>query len=340
MMPLLGAGVSLIGSIMGANAQNNAATASYNASLANLYEQRRQAMEREKLAKSARTDAYGNTVRYIPGRGFVTETTPIVQAILNAQQKEQLAGFREDAPRARRAAERIDARAIKAGDKFDEVFNAYENRREKSKEEYIAEAVRDASRVRNENRGSKDALGNLSRAALRTNNKAMLPFLLNASKGNKSSLVEVLANAKKAGTQQYYAEKGAENASTFGELGNLRSIADAFVSPSLDRSNQSGQLSQRQDNALNSLINANLASSNLLNSASGRVAQAAGRTGNFPDLSGFANALSKMQTNAPMSEKEKLLADLLLDQKIGTAQLGIAKNDQYLSAFRPNIGTF
>lgn len=339
---ILGAGAGLVSALLQSRAQQDQTNLGY----MNLYEQRRQAREREKLAKSTRSDAYGNKVRYVPGVGFVTETTPLTAALLNSQQKEQLAQFREDAPRTRDAAERLDRRAREAGEVFDEQFNRYRYGRRKSRQEFEAEAVRDAIAARQgrKDNDSSEFMNAISRAALRTGNSNALRRLTKLAKeadAGEQTLSEAIAEAKRRGRQQYHAETQADQATTFGELGQLRSIADAFVPANFNWNNQDAALSGRQDNALSNLIQTNVANSNAIGSAYNTVAQAAGRSPDLGDVIGSLNRIRFPNKEKEQSEKEKYLAELLLDQRIGSAQLGINQNRLALSdMFKGNTGLF
>lgn len=334
--PLLGAGASLAGVLMQSGAQQDQTNLGY----LNLYEQKRQARVREALAKATRSDAYGNKVVYKPGVGFITETTPLTAAILGAQQKEQLAQFRDDAPRARAAAERVDKRSIQAGDVYNDLFNRYKYGRRKSQQEYVAEAIRNAVAGQRDRRG-KDVNGieAISNVALRTGNSGALPKLIAAARRGRDDLTlsEVIANAKKEGKQQYLAERNADLQSTFGELNQLRSIADQTVQPNLNWNNENAALSGRQDNALTQLIQTNLQNSNAVGDAYNQVAQFAGQSPNFGPLSG---ALSKINLPQGKSAQEQKLANLILQQKMGSAQIGIHRNNAELAKYRGNIGTF
>jgi len=332
---LLGAGVGLAGAIMQSQAQKDQRDLSY----LNLYEQKRQARERETLAKATRSDAYGNKVKYVPGQGFVTDVTPLTRAILGSQQKEQLAQFRDDAPRNRDAAIRIDKRSKQAGEVFDEKFNKYRYRREKTEEEYVAEAIRNAI---DSQRESGDNGGNelLARSILRAGNSGMARNLYAASKESKTtpSLSQLIADAKKQGKQQFLAERGAENQVAFSELEGIRSIADAIMQGNMNWDNENNALSGRQDGALSGLIQTNAANSSAISGAYGAAGQAAGQS---PDLGNIASALSSMkipQSQPKQTEQEKLLADLLLQQRIGSARVGINQNNA--SLYKGNTGMF
>jgi len=337
---LLGAGASLAGAIMQSNAQQQQTNVSY----LNLYEQKRQAREREKLAKATRSDAYGNKVEYIPGQGFVTKTTPTTKAILDAQQKEQLSQFRDDAPRVRQAAERMDRRSRQAGELYEEQFNKYRYGRKRSRAEFEAEAIRDAIAARQgRDKGNDEGLNAISRLALRTGNQQALPGLLKAARGatNQSqTLSEAIANAKKQGRQQYHAETQAEQSTQLGELGSLRSIADAVMQGNMNWNNENAALSGRQDNALSNLIQTNLANSNAVGNAYNTLGQAVGKSPNMGPLASSLSKISFGKGDRASSPQEQQLAELLLQQKLGSAQLGIHRNNAALAAFKGNTGKF
>lgn len=335
--PILGAGVG-IASIA---AQRDAQRDQRNLGYLNLYEQKRQARERERLAKATRSDAYGNKVVYKPGIGFVTETTPLTAAILGAQQKEQLAQFRDDAPRVRAAAERTDKRAKQAGEVYDEKFNRYRYGNQKTEAEYVAEAVRDAAlNYKSKNRTSRNGSGTIARQAIRMGNTAELPKILAAARQQEQvggTLAEAIASAKRLGKQQFHAERGAELQTTFGELNQLQSTADKVTPVNFNWNNENAALSGRQDNALSGLIQTNAQNSQAIGNAYNTVAQAAGKS---PDFGILAGALSKIQLPKGQSPQNQQLADLLLQQKLGTAQLGIHRNNAELAKYKSNIGAF
>jgi hypothetical protein len=333
----LGSVAGIASAIMQANAQADARNLNY----LNLFEQKRQAREREALAKATRSDAHGNKVEYLDGQGFVTKVTPFTKAILNSQQKEQLAQFRDDAPRVRGAAERMDKRAVQADEVYGDKFNQYRYGREKSEKEYIAEAIRNTidSRRENKNTGANELL---SRSAMRLGNSGAAANLYKAAQesSTQQTLSEAIAEAKRQGTQQFLAEKGAKTSATFGELNNLRSIADAVMAGNMNWDSENAALSGRQDGALNGLIQTNAANSQAVGGAYGSAADAAGKS---PDLGGLISSLQgiKLPNGSPQkSEQERLLADLLLKQQIGSAQIGINNNNNALSAYKGNTGNF
>ena len=289
---IAGAGVGIAQLLASMSAQQDQRNLGY----LNLFETRRRNREAERLARSSREDIFGNVMRYVPGRGFVMDMTPLQEAILNMQQKEQLAQFREDAPRARAAAERVDARAQEAGELFDERFNDYRYRRRKTEQEYISEAIReamDARRGNTRNRGATNAIANM---AIRTGNQGNLPQLLRDARqlANESTVAEDIAGAKREGRQRFLTEENARNETAFAEMGNLRAIADAIVGPDLNFSNENAALTGRADNALSTLLQANQQGTRNINDAYSTLMSAAGRTPDFSGLSSAARSLASL----------------------------------------------
>lgn len=299
---LLGAGTSLVGAMMQARAQREALNLQYK----NLYEQQRQARERERMSKATREDAMGNRVEYIEGLGFKTKPTALTSSILNAQQKEQLEQFRTDAPRNRAHAERMDKRSQQASDVFDEKFNKYRYGRQRSRAEFEAEAVRDAIAARRGSKGNNNGelMNAISTAALRTGNSGALQSLLKSAREQDAStqtLAQAIAEAKKLGRQQYHAETQAENATTFGELGQLRSIADAIGNGQMNWNNENAVLTGQSNNALSNLIATNAANSSAVGGAYNNAANQAAKS--FVNLGPLAQSLSKLQ--APKRKQQQ-----------------------------------
>lgn len=240
----IGLGANLINAWLQGNQQRAATDLQYR----NFYEQKRLAREREAAAKATRTDAYGNKLVYRPGLGFKTELTPIAAAIMNAQQKEQLAQFRQDAPRMRAAAERQDARERAIGEVFDEQLNRYRYGRRKTQAEYEADAVREASATPI---GSSPLVDALVKQALRTDT------LESAARRIRRPPAPTLADARARGAQRFFTETRANDATALNALSQLRSGGGGSVAgPRLNFNNPARELAARQESAVANLINA------------------------------------------------------------------------------------
>jgi hypothetical protein len=302
----------------------------------NLYETRRANRATENLAKADRTDAYGNTVGYTEGIGFETELTALQQAIMGSQQTEQLAQFREDAPRQRNAAVRQDNRSQEADELYNERFNEQRYARRKTQEEYEAEAILQA--VATQGDGTNEAVDQLSRAAMRMGNSSEIPALVAAIRGGaQPSLDSTINTARNSGTERFFAETGARQQMNQGELQALQGTADTTSTNSLDTSNQNTALSGRSDGALEALIAANNGSRDTNAQALAGVQQAAGQPTN---IDGLANGLAGLFPEGQGSQGEQKLAQLLLEQQLNQANLGRAQSGAALSSYRGNSANF
>lgn len=102
---ILGAGTSLAGGLMGAGAQEDAAEKNYQINLMNYYlrNQERQdrinaAAEQQMEQHEGATDANGNRMVYVPGKGWQVILSPDQEGIRNAQNAEQTARLGIDLP--------------------------------------------------------------------------------------------------------------------------------------------------------------------------------------------------------------------------------------------------
>lgn len=93
----------------------------------NLAFQKWLANEELKLAKSSRTDAYGNTVRYDDALDkWLTDLTPQQQALMRAGEREQLQGLTTDAARNRVIRERAYNRGMDASEDYNRARADYQ----------------------------------------------------------------------------------------------------------------------------------------------------------------------------------------------------------------------
>lgn len=237
-----------INSQIAANNRNNVNAASSNA------EMRARDAALQELLKSSKTDVYGNTTVYVDGVGFVSTASPIVQAILNAQTREQLSTLTEDAPKAREARNRKDARSKTADDQYQRVFNEVTSRYRKPSEEYEAESVLSALEDRK-------GVGNPVSAALvsqaiRSGNPAMVSQLSAAGRGSGGSVRSTIQTGKDAGFSRYAGRKSAQDQLDFNELGQLRGIANDTDVVSIPYNNTGEMLSNERDSAMSALSQA------------------------------------------------------------------------------------
>lgn len=212
-------------------------------------EQKNARRNAERMAKSTRKDANGNVTRYSESEGWITEAAPLIKAILDAQNKEQLKGFTEDAPRARDASVRKDNRSKAAGAEYDEKFAQRTRRNERSEGDYQAEAILSAARKQR-----KGAPNGLYTNALRSGNPAMVKAAAAAGNGAEGDLTDAINAARKTGTGEFLSERSQRDQVDFGELGQLGAVANGTDPANLTASGANEQLAGEQGNAIQQLM--------------------------------------------------------------------------------------
>lgn len=276
----------------------------------------------ERLAKSPQTDVYGNTTRYVEGKGFVSEASPIVQAILNAQTREQLSTLTEDAPKAREARNRKDARSRSASDQYERVFNEITSRYRKPQQEYEAEGVLSALESRSD--VGNPVAAALVAQAIRSGDPDALSRLAAAGRG-KGSVRNTIQAGKDEGFNRFAQRKSTQDQLDFGELGQLRGIANDTDGVSMPNSNLDSVLSGRSENAMRTLMQA---VSNSGNSGSVRPSPSLDYSGLFDQIGAtFAK-----------DDSDPELEALLREAQMATARRTIAGEGNQPSAFRGNTG--
>jgi len=116
---ILGAGASLAGGIMQAEAQDDANQMNWAVNVMNYQQRERERAEQIAMANKLRaeqklgsTDIMGTRVKFVPGQGWVTTGTPQTQALIDAQRNEQMKQLNTDLPMARKVRERNYVRGI------------------------------------------------------------------------------------------------------------------------------------------------------------------------------------------------------------------------------------
>jgi hypothetical protein len=173
---ILGAGASLIGGIMGARAEQQAAQMNYNIALMNYYEQQRQFNEATQEArkqategKQGFTDAAGTRVHYVPGEGWVTDLSPVQAEIQKGQQGEQISSL-VDAQTGRRKMYENLAGQRREGNIASGLLDAMGRVQMEDPQDIIGLKNLIASRGAEE--GMHGAIENATRTAMRTGNTA------------------------------------------------------------------------------------------------------------------------------------------------------------------------
>jgi hypothetical protein len=286
---LIGGGGAILQALMQSGAQQDA----HNIALMNLYQQQRSNQDQYSLATAPRQDAYGNRTSFSHGEGFRTELSPIQQALLDAQQGEQLRGFREDAPRARDAAVRQDRRSTQADEVFRELLSRFQHQERPLEKDHTSQAVLESLDVLNSSAGGRNNpdLGNLM---LRMGDNASLPGVVRATQQQQPNLSEVLSTARRAGREDFATAQQQRSGAMLPELQAMRSIADGTPGAQLNYNNTAGQASAGQDQMLDRLLQTIARGSQAQSGAMQGVMQTAGQTPNispiFAALQQFAAA--------------------------------------------------
>lgn len=284
--PLLGALTSGAGIAVNAANQSTANGINWRAVMETIRSNR----EQEQLQKATREDAYGNKITYRDGAGFGYDLTPITEAILGNEQGERLRSLREDAPRNRAAAVRMDDRSKLADEEFQDVFNEYKYRDKPREGEFIGDAQTLLQAARN--RGEAESANLVAQQLLRQGNSSNVGKVYQKAADNSArTLAETLINAKRIGREDYRSAENFDMQKYGGELGFLGGIADKTTNSPIMPNNFNEQLSGRADQALASLTQVLSQGNQQLSSALQTAAQGFGQP---MDFSGIANALSKL----------------------------------------------
>lgn len=289
--PLLGALTSGVGMAINAGNQQTANNINWRAVMETIRSNR----EQEQLQKATREDAYGNKIIYRDGSGFGYDLTPITEAILGNEQGERLRSLREDAPRNRAAAIRMDDRSQLADDEFRDVFNEYKYRDKPREGEFIGDAQTLLQGARN--RGEAESANLVAQQLLRQGNTSNVGKVYQKAADNSAkTLAETLINAKRIGRQDYRDAENFDMSKYGNELGFLKGIADTTTNSPIMPNNFNEQLSGRADQALAGLTQVLSSGNQQLSSALQTAAQGFGEP---MDFSGIANALSKLSYEDP-----------------------------------------
>lgn len=282
-LPLASLGTGGLQAILSARANNRASDVAG----ANLNFQRNQSQRLFDLMTADREDALGNQIRYVPGQGFVTDTTATSQAILDGEQNEQLRTFQEDLPRQRAERERRDNRSVRADEEFNRLFDILSNRRRPQEAEVQAEETLRAIDRRN-TRGSQDF--NIA-GALRSGER-LNPAAVRSSGEN---LVDVIGNARERGSQRFFQEEGNRTQLELARLNAMRQIAGDVGGVATPDVRLNELLTGRADAALQGAGGAVQNGAQSVGQAFGGAAQAASRT---PDLSSLLGIAQQFDANS------------------------------------------
>src|SRR6187402_2903440 len=116
---VLGAGASLYGGILQAEAQEDANRMNWAVNVMNYQQRERERAEAIAMSNKLRreqhlgsTDIRGTSVKFVPGKGWVTTGSPEVLEMMKLQDAEQRKVLTQDLPMRRKAMERNYARSL------------------------------------------------------------------------------------------------------------------------------------------------------------------------------------------------------------------------------------
>lgn len=285
----LGAILGLIPAIAGVAMQGNAMANQNQINWAALNETKRSNRKTEELQRSTRRDAYGNAIKYTPGVGFEVDVTPITQAILGAEQREQFSSLSEDAPRNRAARVRQDERSKMADEEFERLFNEYRYRPKTSRAAARSQATQDLMQGRR--KGLDEAANMLARQLMRTGGSSQLASVFKqADDAYAGSLGDVISQGRRVGDEDYARDLAFDD-KMLAEANAMASLANNAPQAGIAGNSYNSDLSGRADNALAGLTQAIMSGRDAASESYARLAQGMGQS---PDMSGLANALGKI----------------------------------------------
>lgn len=321
-------GISAGTGILGMNA-TNAASASNNAiNLMNMQAEERAREEAMRFAQQqyadsqlGMTDARGNRIYFVPGKGWVTDTTYETDQLIRAGDREEAAILNEDLPRKRRieaANEREQGQDRYMAQGLRDMFTRALT--DSSRSPGAMEAlIRDAS-TQGINKGFDDQTEIASRNALRTGSSNAGSIFSSIGSARADALSKAFADARLRGIDASRSMKSQD----LSQLGGLyESFASRAGKPVDAQFNPRDFTSQFSQAAAGLGANASKAGSNLID--------AAGKTGGTMDYAppnmGLPNALSQFgQTLMGLQSQQNGSAE---QQKMMQMFMQLMKNGGY-----------
>lgn len=212
-----GAVASAGAGIMSASAGGKAAAASNAVAYRNYLLQREIAQKQLELAQATQTDARGNKVKYIPGVGWVTETTEQTRGVLSASDNEERLRLSRDAVISRLG------RTSQFDRQLNEAADADAVRYALGADQRRPEDIRGLLMLRNAARatsGADEAVKQIGMQALRGGSGAA-EALGAVSRNAMPSLRAAIAEAQVEAPAQYEAERSASRGQRLNEYGLL-----------------------------------------------------------------------------------------------------------------------
>lgn len=288
----IGAVLGGIAGLAGTLAQNAANRDALNYQYANLAFQKQQAREQNRLAQAARTDAYGNEMRYDRYLNkWITDLTPTQEAIIRAGEREQRLNLTEDAKRNRDVRRRKEVRSKQAESDYTDALAEYRYGGPAS-EKAIRALIGRQMRIANARGVGQDKRNKIGEA-LRKDRGELLPNILRLADDTTSKVnASVPLQSRQAALQEFISRSNKHNTDSTNKLNTFANIANGVDQVGITPSNVPATLAGTQSEAFRGIADA-------IQRASANVGNAyqtlSGAAGQAPDFSGLANALAKIK---------------------------------------------
>lgn len=265
---LLGAFATLISGGLGAAASSRAAQENYNINLLNYNQRERerfdainQAKHQEADTKLGQTDANGNRIHFVEGKGWVTDLSPEQQALQQLYQREELGQLQNDLPKKRDILNSNVVRQGRENTQADALLNAFQRvQRENPREtENLLNQASSAGITQGFDSTLQDAMQSAIRTGASNSGKVAAAIGAERAKALQQAFMENHINAKGQSQSDFENKRGG--------IANLYNMfatrASAMPDVSFNPQNingqtaqQSGQSQSAQQNAAGALINA------------------------------------------------------------------------------------
>lgn len=280
---LIGSGINAAGGIlsgiMGSRAQDEANAiqwANYQAQEQANFLQRIMAERQYELMTAGQTDARGDTVRYVPGVGWVTEASPMSQSLINATDREQLQRLTGDSQLRRQGLQENSSRRMEEGRWADELMRRAQEVPEVSQQGIIQQLI--ARATEDTNAAYDDTINRTATQALRSgaSNAGDVMSSINRQRGSDVRKAGLDANIQ--GMDLYRQLTQGQQGFNSNLYNQIASRASNFEDVPFQPTNVNETLANRNTGQM---AGAQGAMNNVINS-SGRVAL---RPGSEPDYS-------------------------------------------------------
>lgn len=282
---VLGAGASLAGAALSAQAQQTANIINW----MNLQFQKENARKQHRLSTSARGDVYGNKQKYNEALNeWIIALTPTQEKITKAGEKEQLLTLTEDAQRNRAIREQQRARGVEAGKDYNRVLASYRYGGPKSELAIRDELTNLLAGVTQENAGQQKT--ELIRAAMREGrgpDTGQLLKVINDAAGKNMAANMLTARGQAA--QEYSGRMAQHQSQHLPLMAELTKLMDMGGDAAIKQPGLAGDMSALQQQQFAGIQAALQNEASQVGSAYKGLAASSAKA---PDLSGVAKALS------------------------------------------------